>query len=79
MSNFPAFYEHNRDRPRPDPEVVQEMLEDVLVLLGNANVTLNVWRQRCFLDYLPNLGTLRGEIPIDRHLFPHQCHEKNKE
>lgn len=27
----------------PDPEVVWEMLEDALVLLGNANAHLNVW------------------------------------
>ena len=27
----------------PDPEVVREMLQDALVLLGNANARLNVW------------------------------------
>ena len=43
------------------------MLEDALVLLGNANAQLNVWRQRRFSDYLTN-----------RHLFPHQFHEKIK-
>lgn len=54
------------------------MLEDALVLLGNAKATLNVWRQRLFSDYLTNLGrqTQRGGIPIDKHLFPHQFHEK---
>ena len=40
----------------PDPEVVREMLEDALVLLGNANARLNVWRQRRFSDYLTDLG-----------------------
>ena len=56
------------------------MLEDALVLLGNANARLNVWRQRRFSDYLTDLGkrTLREGIPRDRHLFPHQFHEKIK-
>ena len=64
----------------PDPEVVREMLEDALVLLGNANARLNVWSQRCFSDYLTDLGkrNLREGIPTDRHLFPHQFHEKIK-
>ena len=64
----------------PDPEVVREMLEDALVLLGNANARLNVWRQRRFSDYLTDLGrrTLREGIPTDKHLFPHQFHEKIK-
>ena len=64
----------------PDPEVVREMLEDALVLLGNANARMNVWRQRRFSDYLTDLGrrTLREGIPTDRHLFPHQFHEKIK-
>ena len=64
----------------PDLGVVREMLEDALVLLGNANARLNVWRQRRFSDYLTDLGrrTLREGIPTDRHLFPHQFHEKKK-
>ena len=36
----------------PDPEVVREMLEDALVLLGDANAHLIMWRQRLFSDYL---------------------------
>ena len=41
---------------------------------------LNVWRQRRFTDYLTDLGraTLREGIPTDRHLYPHQFHEKIK-
>ena len=64
----------------PDPEVVPEMLEDALVLLGNANTRLNVCRQRRFSDYLTDLGrrTLREGIPADRHLFPHHFYEKFK-
>ena len=62
----------------PDPDTVREMLEDALVMLGNANARLNVWRQRRFLDFLTDLGkrTLREGIPTDKHLFPHQFHEK---
>lgn len=68
-------------RPGQISEVVRELLEDALVLLGNTKATLNVWRQRLFSDYLTNLGrkTQRGGIPIDKHLLPHQFHEKNKE
>ena len=48
------------------------MLEDALVLLGNANVRLNSWRQRRFSEYLTEVGkcTLKEEIPSDQHLFP---------
>ena len=54
------------------------MLEDALVLLGNANARLNVWRQRRFPDYLTDLGrmTLREGMPTERRLFLHQFHEK---
>ena len=57
----------------PDPEVVQEMLEDALVLLGNVNSRLNVWRQQRFSDYLTDLGkkTLLEGIPTERHLLIH--------
>ena len=57
----------------PDPEVVQEMLEDALVLLGDVNSRLNVWRQQRFSDYLTDLGrrTLLEGIPIERHLLIH--------
>ena len=63
-----------------DPKVVREMLEDALVLLGNANARFNVWRQRRFSDYLTDLGrrNLREGIPADRHVFPHQFHEKTR-
>ena len=63
----------------PDLGVVREMLEDALFLLGNANTRLNVWRQRRFSDYLTDLRrTLREGISTNRHLFPHQVHEKIK-
>lgn len=64
----------------PDPDVIREMLEDALVMLGNANAHLNIWRQRRFSDFLTDLGkrTLREGIPTDKHLFPHRFHEKIK-
>lgn len=64
----------------PDPNTVWEMLEDALVTLGNANVCLNVWQQQCFSDFLTDLGkrTLHKGIVTDKHLFPHQFHEKIK-
>ena len=64
----------------PDPDTVREMLEDALVMLSNANARLNVWRQRRFSDFLTDIGkrTLREGIPTDKHLFPHQFHEKIK-
>ena len=64
----------------PDPDVIREMLEDALVMLGNANARLNIWRQRRFSDFLTDLGkrTLREGIPTDKHLFPHRFHEKIK-
>ena len=45
----------------PDPDVIREMLEDALVMLGNTNARLNVWRQRRFSELLTDLGkrTLR--------------------
>ena len=51
----------------PDPDLVKGMLEDALVLLGNANVRLNSWRQRRFSEYLTEVGkrTLKEEIPSD--------------
>ncbi|CAB4007132.1 Hypothetical predicted protein, partial [Paramuricea clavata] len=56
----------------PDPDLVKGMLEDALVLLGNANVRLNSWQQRRFSEYLTEVGkrTLIEEIPSDQHLFP---------
>ena len=64
----------------PDPEVVQEMLEDALVLLGDVNSRLNVWRQQRFSDYLTDLGrrTLLEGIPTERHLLIYRFHEKIK-
>ena len=62
----------------PDPDVIRGMLEDALVLLGNANARLNSWRQRRFADFLTPIGkhTLKEEIPTDKHLFPDELHER---
>ena len=56
----------------PDPDEIKNLLEDALVLLGNANVRLNQWRQKRFAEYLTDVGkrTLKAGIPTDKHLFP---------
>ncbi|CAB4033367.1 Hypothetical predicted protein [Paramuricea clavata] len=65
----------------PDPDLVKGILEDALVLLGNANVRLNTWRQRRFSEYLTEVGkrTLKEEIPSDQHLFPDRFHDRIKD
>ena len=32
----------------PDPDTIKDLLDDALVLLGNANFRLNAWRQKRF-------------------------------
>ena len=61
----------------PDPDTIKGMLEDALVLLGNANARLNSWCQRRFADFLTPIGkrTLKEEIPTDKHLFADELHE----
>ena len=64
----------------PDPDEIKSLLEDALVLLGNANVRLNQWRQKRFAEYLTDVGkrTLKAGIPTDKHLFPDQFHKIRK-
>ena len=61
----------------PDPDEIKCLLEDALVLLGNANVRLNQWRQKKFSEYLTEVGkrTLKAGIPTDKHLFPDEFHK----
>ena len=61
-----------------DPDTIKAMLEDTLVMLGNANARLNGWRQRRFSEFLTEIGkrTLREGIPTDSYLFPHKFHER---
>ena len=61
----------------PDPDEIKCLLEDALVLLGNANVRLNQWRQKQFSEYLTEVGrcTLKAGIPTDKHLSPDQFHK----
>ena len=40
----------------PDPDTIKAMLEDALVMLGNANARLNGWRQRRFSEFLTEIG-----------------------
>ena len=64
----------------PDPDAIKDLLEDALVLLGNANFRLNTWRQKRFSEFLTEVGkrTLREGIPADKHLFPDKFHAKIK-
>jgi len=61
-----------------DPNEIKDLLEDALVLLGNANFRLNAWRQKWFSEFLTEVGkrTLRESIPADKHLFPDKFHAK---
>ena len=65
----------------PDPDSIKGYLEDALVMLGNAHVRLNNWRQRCFSEFLTDIGkrTLKEGISTDKHLFPDKFHEKIKD
>ena len=64
----------------PDPDAIKDLLEDALVLLGNANFRLNAWRQKRFSEFLTDVSkrTLREGIPADKHLFPDKFHAKIK-
>ena len=57
-----------RNESGPDPEEIKSLLEDALVLLGNANIHLNQWRQKRFSEYLTDVGkrTLKAGIPTDK-------------
>ena len=65
----------------PDPDSIKDYLEDALVMLGNAHVRLNNWRQRRFSEFLTDIGkrTLKEGIPTDKYLFPDKFHEKIKD
>ena len=64
----------------PDPYTIKDLLEDALVLLGNANFRLNAWRQKRFSEFLTEVGkrALQEGIPADKHLFPDKFHAKIK-
>ena len=63
-----------------DPDSIKDLLEDALVLLGNANFRLNAWRQKRFSEFLTEVGkrTLKESITADKHLFPDKFHAKIK-
>ena len=52
---------------RSDPDVIRKMLEDALIMQGDANARLNIWRQRRLSDFLTDLRkrNLREGIPTD--------------
>ena len=62
--------------PGPDAEHIKALIEDAIVLLGNAHCRLNNWRQRRFAECLTDVGkrTLKDQIPADKYLFPEQFH-----
>jgi hypothetical protein len=61
----------------PDPDHIKALIEDAIVLLGNAHCRLNTWRQKRFAEFLTDVGkrTLKDQIPADKHLFPEQFHK----
>ena len=67
--------------PGPDPDYIKALIEDAIVLLGNAHCRLNSWRQRRFGEFLTDVGkrTLKDQIPADKHLFPEQFHNVIRE
>ena len=40
----------------PDPDHIKALIEDAIVLLGNAHCRLNIWRQKRFAEYLTDVG-----------------------
>ena len=44
------------DAEAVDPDEIKDLLEDALVLLGNANFRLNAWRQKRFSEFLTEVG-----------------------
>ena len=63
-----------------DPDAIKDLLEDALVLVGNAHFRLNTWRQKLFYEFLTEVGkrTLKECIPAVKHLFPVMFHAKIK-
>lgn len=43
----------------PDPDAIKDLLEDALVLLGNANFRLNAWRQKRFSEFFTEVANVR--------------------
>ena len=68
----------------PDPDHIKALIEDAIVLLGNAHCRLNSWCQKRFAEFLTDVGkrTMKDQIPVDKHLFPDQqlltvvCHSR---
>ena len=67
--------------PAPDSDHIKALIEDAVVLLGNAHCRLNSWRQRQFAEFLTDVGkrTLKDQILADKHLFPEQFHNVIRE
>ena len=52
----PPNPEEGEETSDPDPDEMKSYLEDALLLLGNANIRLNGWRQKRFAEYLTDVG-----------------------
>ena len=39
----------------PEHDVIKDLLEDALVLLGNVKFRLNPWRQKRFSEFVPEV------------------------
>ena len=73
----PPNPEEGEETSDPDPDEMKSYLEDALVLLGNANIRLNGWRQKRFAEYLTDVGKriFKKDIPTDKHIFPDKFHQ----
>ena len=73
----PPSPDEGNENNGPDPDEIKAYLEDALVLLGNANFRLNTWHQKCFGEFLTDVGKriLKEDIPTDKHLFPDKFHQ----
>ena len=78
----PTKMDIDGDEPSgPDRDHIKALIEDAIVLLGNAHCRLNNWRKKSFAEYLTDVDkrTLKDQIPADKYLFPEQFHNVIKE
>ena len=58
------------DAEAVDPDEIKDLLENALVLLGNANFRLNAWRQKRFSEFLTEVARKYpcGLAPLSRQI-----------
>ena len=61
-----------------DPNAIKDLLQDALVLLGNAHFRLSSWRQKRVSELLMEVDTHTQKecIPTDQHLFLDKFHAR---